>query len=139
MQSILTAGLHPKISAVLACVPAGCDLNGPVAGRLAGWPSWYWQTQGKDPAKVRRAAGYYDIVNFAPRVTCPVLIGAGLIDTTCPSPGVFAAFNLLKCPKEIVVLPLGEHGEKNGSHGPYNTRFNVWRKTLVKGEAAPVK
>ena len=33
-QLIVTAGRHPKIMAVLACVPAGCDINGPVAGRL---------------------------------------------------------------------------------------------------------
>jgi cephalosporin-C deacetylase len=139
LQSIVTAGLHPKISAVLACVPAGCDLNGPVAGRMPGWPMWHWKTQGKDEAKVRRAAGYYDVVNFAPRVKCPVLIGAGLIDTTCPPPGVFAAYNQLQGPKEIVVLPFGEHGEKKGSHAPYTARFNTWNQALVKGKPAPVK
>jgi cephalosporin-C deacetylase len=139
LQSIVTAGLHPKISAVLACVPAGCDLSGPLAGRTPGWPMWYWKTQGKDEAKVRRAAGYYDVVNFAPRVKCPVLIGVGLIDTTCPSPGVYAAYNQLQGPKEIVVLPFGEHGEKKGSHGPYYARFGAWNLALVKGKPAPVK
>jgi len=139
LQSIVTAGLHPKITAVLACVPAGCDLNGPVAGRLPGWPMWYWKTQGKDEAKVRRAAGYYDVVNFASRVKCPVLIGVGLIDTVCPPPGVYAAFNQLPGPKEIVVLPFGEHGDKKGSHGPYYARFNAWNQALIQGNAAPVK
>lgn len=139
LQSIVTAGLHPKISAVLACVPAGCDLNGPVAGRMPGWPMWYFKAQGKDEAKVRGAAGYYDVVNFASRVKCPVLIGAGLIDTTCPPPGVFAAYNQLQGPKEIVVLPFGEHGEKKGSHRPYYARFDAWNQTLVKGNPAPVK
>ena len=139
LQSLVTAGLHPQVSAVLACVPAGCDLNGPLAGRLPGWPMWYWKTQGKDEAQVRRAAGYYDVVNFASRVKCPVLIGAGLIDTTCPSPGVFAAYNQLTGPKEIVVLPFGEHGEKQGSHGPYYARFNAWSQALVRGQPAPVK
>jgi cephalosporin-C deacetylase-like acetyl esterase len=106
---------------------------------MPGWPMWYWKTQGKDEAKVRRTAGYYDVVNFAPRVKCPVLIGAGLIDTTCPSPGVFAAYNLLQGPKEIVVLPFGEHGEKKGSHGPYYARFGAWNKALLQGNPAPVK
>jgi len=139
LQSIVTAGLHPKITAVLACVPAGCDLNGPCAHRLAGWPMWYWKTQGKDEAKVRRAAEYYDVVNFVSRIKCPVLIGAGLIDTVCPPPGVFAAYNQLQGPKEIVVLPLGEHGDKKGSHGPYYARFNAWNRALVQGNSAPVK
>lgn len=139
LQSIVTAGLHPRITAVLACVPAGCDLNGPQAGRLPGWPMWYWKTGGKDETKVRQAARYYDVVNFASRVKCPVLVGAGLIDTTCPSPGVFAACNQLQGPKEVVVLPLGEHGEKKGSHGPYYARFNAWKEALLKGQRAPVK
>jgi cephalosporin-C deacetylase-like acetyl esterase len=77
LQSIVAAGLHPKITAVMAAVPAGCDLNGPVAQRAPGWPMWYWKTQGKDEAKVRRAADYFDVVNFATRVKCPALIGAG--------------------------------------------------------------
>ena len=139
LQSLVTAGLHPKISAALAEVPAGCDLNGPLAGRLPGWPMWYWKTQGKDEAKVRRAAGYYDVVNFASRVKCPVLIGVGLIDTVCPSPGVFAAYNQIQGPKEIVVLPFAEHGEKKRSHGPYYARFGAWNQALVKGKPAPVK
>ena len=69
---------------------------------------------------------------------CPVLVGVGLIDTVCPSPGVFAACNQLSGPKEIVVLPRGEHGEKNGSHAPYYARFNAWKQALVKGNPAPL-
>lgn len=139
LQSFVTAALHPKISAVMACVPAGCDLLGPQASRLPGWPMWYWQTRDKDAAKVRHAARYYDVVNFASRVKCPVLAGIGLIDTTCPPPGVYAACNQLTGPKELVVLPMGEHGEKNGSHGPYNVRFNAWKQALVKGLPAPAQ
>jgi cephalosporin-C deacetylase len=139
LQSLVTAALHPKITAVLACVPAGCDLSGPLAGRLPGWPMWYYATRGKDETKVRRAAAYYDVVNFASRIQCPVLVGVGLIDTTCPSPGVFAACNQLKGPKEIVVLPVAEHGDKRGSHAPYYARFNAWNQALLKGNPAPVK
>lgn len=139
LQSLVTAALHPRITAVLACVPAGCDLNGPLAGRQPGWPMWYWKTEGKDEAQVRRAAEYYDVVNFASRITCPVLVGVGLIDRVCPSPGVYAACNQLRGPKEIVVLPLGEHGDKKGSHAPYYVRFNAWNQALRAGEAAPVE
>ena len=139
LQSFVTAALHPKVSAVLACVPAGCDLNGPEAGRIPGWPMWHWNTKGKDEAKVRGVARYFDVVNFAPRITCPVLVGAGLIDTVCPPPGIFSACNQLKCPKEVVVLPVGEHGEKAGSHRAYYARFDAWKDTLVKGDPAPVR
>ena len=138
MQSIVTAALHPRITAVMACVPAGCDLSGPEAKRLPGWPMWYYKTQGKDEAKVRAAARYFDVVNFASRVKVPVLVGAGLIDTVCPTPGVMAACNQLKGPKEILILPLSEHGDKNGSQSRYYERFNAWKEALAKGGSAPV-
>jgi cephalosporin-C deacetylase-like acetyl esterase len=67
-----------------------------------------------------------------------VLVGVGLIDTTCPSPGVYAACNQVKGPKEIVVLPVAGHGDQHGSHAPYYDRFNAWRIALVKGNPAPV-
>ena len=134
LQSIVTAAIHPRITALMASVPAGCDLNGPLANRLPGWPMWYNQVRDKDPAKVREAARYFDVVNFAPKVHCAALVGVGLIDTVCPAPGVYAAWNQFKGPKEIVPLPVGEHGEKNGSHAPYNARFKAWREALVHGE-----
>jgi cephalosporin-C deacetylase len=139
LQTILTAAIHPKITAALASVPAGCDLNGPSAGRIPGWPMWCYAVQGKDRDKVIETSRYYDMVNFAPRVKCPILIGVGLIDTTCPAPGVFAACNQFQGQKEIVVLPLGEHGDKNGSHQPYNARWGAWLKSLREGQGAPVR
>jgi cephalosporin-C deacetylase len=139
LQSIVTAALHPKVTALMACVPAGCDLNGPEAHRLPGWPMWYWNTQGKDETKVRQTARYFDVVNLASRVKCPALVGVGLIDTVCPPPGVFAAVNQFQGPKEVIVMPFGEHGEVNGSHRAYHDRFTVWNQTLVKGGAAPWK
>ncbi len=138
LQSFVTAALHPKITAVLANVPAGCDLLGPEAGRLPGWPMWYFKVDGKNDAKVRETASYFDVVNFASRVKCPVLVGVGLIDTVCPSPGIWAACNQLKGPKEIVMLPNGEHGEKKGSHAAYYARFGAWKDALVKGKPAPL-
>src|SRR5258708_1434163 len=131
--------MHPRITAAMASVPAGCDLNGPQAERLPGWPMWYWKTRDGNEVKVRNAARYYDIVNFAPRVRCPVLVGVGSIDTTCPPSGVFAAFNQLQGPKEVVVLPVGEHGEKKGSHAAYYARFQAWTKALASGQPTPLQ
>jgi cephalosporin-C deacetylase-like acetyl esterase len=136
MQTIVTAALHPGVTAAVADVPAGCDLNGPEAGRAPGWPMWYWQTQGKDERKVREAARYYDVVNFAPRVKRPVLIGLGLVDTTCPAPGVFTMANQLRGPKEVVVMPAAGHG---GDHTAYWKRSEAWFSALVKGEGPPVR
>ncbi len=136
MQTIVTAALHPKVTAGMADVPAGCDLNGPAFGRAPGWPMWYWQTQGKDPERVRRTATYFDVVNFAPRVRCPILVGVGLLDTVCPPPGVFAMVNALAGPKEVVVMPTAGHG---GDHSPFHTRANEWVEDILRAGSPRVK
>ena len=45
------------------------------------------------------------MVNFAPRIKCPALVSLGLIDTVCRPTGIYAAFNQIPGPKELVVLP----------------------------------
>ena len=138
-QTLVTAAIHPKVTAALALVPAGCDMLGPKVGRAPGWPQWFDRTQGKDEAKVREASRYFDVVNFVPRIKCPVLVSFGLVDEVCPPEGVMAAVNQITAPKEFIVLPLGEHLEIDGSHQAYYRRMNdAWLPALRAGEPAPV-
>ena len=133
-QSLMIAGLYPGFTAAMANVPAGCDMLGPTAGRRGGWPQWYDWTTGKDPAKVHEASRYFDVVNFAGHIKCPVLVGAGLIDQTCPAAGVCAAFNQITAPKELVLMPLSGHQSQNGSQAAYDKRlWGTWLPALVKG------
>lgn len=138
LQTLMLAGLHPRVTAALAGVPAGCDMAGPDVGRAPGWPMWYWKTQNKDPDKVHRASQYYDVVNFASRIQCPVLVGMGLIDQTCPPAGVYAALNQITSPKEVVLLTRGEHQDRNGAHAAYYARFGAWLSALRQGLSAPL-
>ena len=138
-QTLVTAGLHPKITAALAEVPAGCDMLGPNVGRAPGWPMWYEQTSGKDPQKVREASRYFDVVNFASRIHCPILVGAGLIDETCPPAGVAAAVNQIHAPKEMIFFPYGGHQDENHSHQLYTQRcWSDWLPALRQGWPAPL-
>jgi cephalosporin-C deacetylase len=138
-QTLMIAGLHPKVTAALALVPAGCDMWGPEVGRRPGWPQWYDQTAGKDPSRVREAGRYYDVVNFASHIHCPVLVGMGLIDQVCPAEGVMAAVNQINAPKEIVFLPHSEHQEIDGSQRAFNDRcYGAWLPALRAGKPAPV-
>jgi cephalosporin-C deacetylase-like acetyl esterase len=121
-QTLMTAGFYPKITAALAVVPAGCDMLGPDIGRKGGWPQWYSNTEGKDPAKVREASRYYDVANFTPRIKCPVLVGMGLIDEVCPAAGVLAAVNQISSPKEVILLPKAGHQDEHNTHGAYIQR-----------------
>jgi cephalosporin-C deacetylase-like acetyl esterase len=122
LQALMTAAIHPKITAALAIVPAGCDMLGPDVGRKGGWPQWYDKTQGKDTAKVHDCSRYFDVVNFAPRIKCPVLVGLGLIDEVCPAEGILAATNQITAPHEVIILPKANHQEENHSHAAYTKR-----------------
>ncbi len=138
LQTLMIGGLYPgKISALIANVPAGCDQTGPVIGRQAGWPMWWWQTANRDIVKVRETSRYYDVVNFASRITAPTLVATGLIDETCPVHGVCAAFNQMKGPKELVVMERSDHQGHNNSQAPYYNRSSAWLRELSKGNPPP--
>src|SRR5690606_14522962 len=57
-QTLVTAGLHPDITAALALVPAGADMLAPEKGRAPAYPRWYYSVEGKDAAAVRHASRY---------------------------------------------------------------------------------
>jgi len=135
LQSLMTAGLHPKISAALALVPAGFDMKGPSVGRKGGWPHWYDTTENKNISKVRETSRYFDVANFIPKIKCPVLVGIGLLDETCPPEGIYAGLNQLTTTKEIVLLPNSEHQNKNNSQKTYYDKIeDQWLPNLLQGK-----
>lgn len=131
-QAIVTAGIHPAVTAFAAAVPAGCDHTGRQAGRSPGWPNWAGRTwQGKDEQKMLATARYFDALNFATRVKCPSLVGVGLIDTVCPAEGVLATCNQLPAPKTIVIMPRADHG---GDHQDYSVAFSKFLEQQKSAE-----
>jgi cephalosporin-C deacetylase len=139
-QTLMLAGLHPKnITAALALVPAGCDMLAPAVGRAAAYPNWYSSAWDKDADKVRQTSRYFDVVNFARHIECPVLIGLGLRDETCPPATVLAAVNVITSPKEVIMLPTSGHQDENGTQRPFEKRrYDVWLPALLQGKPAPV-
>ena len=139
LQAVMTGGFHPKITALLANVPAGCDHTGPLVGRQGGWPQWLGWGNGPYDEKVIAASKYYDVVNFARRVKVPALVACGLIDTTCPPAGMMAAFNQMQGPKELLVMEKSGHQDVNKSQAEYYSRSGAWLYDLAHGKAAPVR
>ncbi len=132
-QSIVTAGMHPAVTALAANVPAGCDHTGKQANRAPGWPNWASRTwQGKDAAKMLETSRYFDAMNFATRIRCPALVGLGLVDPVCPPEGVLAAVNLMKGPKKVVIMPKADHG---GDHKAYYAVFGGFLEDQKNGPA----
>ncbi len=123
-QSVITAGLHPKVTAFAADVPAMCDHTGHLAKRAPGWPRLVGWGAEPDSATALEVSKYFDAVNFAKRVKCrEALVGVGLIDTTCAPAGVIAMYNALPCAKQLAIMPLAGHG---GNHGEYYRLYGAF-------------
>jgi len=60
-------------------------------------------------SQVWRTLSYFDNMNLAPRIQCPVLMDVGLLDDICPPSSVFAAYNRIAAPKEMKVYPYHNH------------------------------
>lgn len=139
LQAFVTAGLSPKVTGVMALVPAGCDNHAPLAGRAFGWPYWIsnWGPRDRDMKKVEATAGYFDGIHFAARIRAPSLIAYGLADETSRPTGVAAAINAIRAPKEALILPLSGHQGAGGTQNKYFQRAAQWKKTALAGQPLP--
>jgi pimeloyl-ACP methyl ester carboxylesterase len=129
-QSLALAGLRPeRVSAVLVCVPAGADSNGDRHGRKAGYPNW----PSSNP-DVMKTALYFDTVNFASRVTAPVMAGIGFIDTISPPAGIWTLLNQISAPVEPLAMIESEHDNLTPDKASVCTaRQNAILNEIVQG------
>jgi cephalosporin-C deacetylase len=100
--TIVTAGLDKRIRFAAGLYPALCDHTGYLNKRAGGWPHYFRDRQPK-PGEVETLA-YYDVVNFARRVTVPGFYTWGFNDLTCPPTSMYSAYNVITAPKELVIF-----------------------------------
>ena len=53
--------------------------------------------------------GYFDTLNLARQIQCPVLVGMGMQDEVCPAGTIFAVYNRLRAEKTLIVYPDAGH------------------------------
>ncbi len=129
-QSLCTAGLHPKVTAMLVNVPAGADVNGTAHGRRTGYPFW----DANDP-KVLETAQYFDTANCAARIKVPSLVSLGFIDTATPPVGIWSAYNVIRGPKQVAPMTQSPHNHlaTPEQSKPWNDASARWLSALVAG------
>ena len=129
-QALCAAAFHPKVTAVIAHLPAGADSNGPLHGRASGYPFWP-----ADNPQVMKTALYFDTVNCAARVRVPSLVSMGFVDTVTPPVGIWVAYNQIRGPKEAVPLVDSPHNHQATPEqlAPFEERAREWLQTLVRG------
>ena len=106
--SLITAGLDRRVTACVANHPALSDMAGYLDNRAGGYPHFNRLKNMLTPEKVATMA-YYDVVNFARRITCPVYLTWGYNDNVCPPTTSYIVWNLITAPKECLLTPVNEH------------------------------
>lgn len=100
--ALFTAALNRHVTACVSEAPALCDHGGYTIGRCTGWPNLASYQEADLQEATLRMSGYFDGVFFARRIRVPTLVTVGFLDVACPPSSVYAAFNLVPGPKEIV-------------------------------------
>lgn len=73
------------------------------------------------PAQLAPEKVYLDLINFAPLLHGPLLMGTALMDTVAPPEGQYAIYNRAACVKRHLVYPKYEH-----------ERINAFENELLK-------
>ena len=126
--SLITAGLDPRVTACVANHPALSDMAGYAEkGRTGGYPHFNRENQMLTPEKIKTLQ-YYDVVNFARRISCPVYLTWGYNDNVCPPTTSYIVWNLITAPKESLITPINEHWTTN------NTNYSqiLWLKNQIR-------
>lgn len=106
-STLAAAGLDPRVTCAAANVPALCDHLGLLLGRPSGWPKIVSSPEAK--AEIATAQ-YFDGVNFARHIACPIMVSVGLRDTTCPATTGLAAYNAIPHDrKRMMIFPTMGH------------------------------
>jgi cephalosporin-C deacetylase len=111
--TITTAALRPD---VITCGAAGAPyLCGfmDAASLTDSYPyeemNAYLREYPEREGAMRETLNYFDGINFAPRITCPMLVYVGLADDVCPPETGYAFYDALPGPKTIHAYPRCAH------------------------------
>jgi cephalosporin-C deacetylase len=111
--TVTTAALRPE---VITCGAAGAPyLCGfmDAASLTDSYPyeeiNEYLRLYPEREAGLRATFDYFDGINFAPRIRCPMLVYVGLVDDVCPPETGYALYAAMECPKTIHAYPRCAH------------------------------
>ena len=109
--SLATAALDRRIVAAVAGVPWLC--NFPVAAESTTSPYSelhdYLTQHPERRAQAMASLAYFDQLNLAEQIACPVLVGGALIDEVHPLKTIMPVFERIRSLKSIVIYPDTDH------------------------------
>lgn len=96
--TIVTAAMRPEIACAAAGAPYLCGFMD--SARLThSFPyeeiNEYLRLHPEREGQVRRTLEYFDGINFAPKISCPIIVNIGLQDDVCPPETGYAVFRAI--------------------------------------------
>jgi cephalosporin-C deacetylase len=110
--SFAAAALDKRIKLCAPDVPFLSDFRNYF--KIADWPAMEFKTHAalhfRKMETIYSVLDYFDIKHLTPMISCPVIMGVGLYDPTCPPAINFAAYNnLASTNKEYLLYPTAGH------------------------------
>lgn len=126
--TIITTALNGSVALALSEEPFLCHFERAVEVTTTD-PyleiSKYLKTHPNDFEKVFETLSYFDAMNFAPDIKCPILMSVGLLDVTCPPSTVFATFNHIASKNKELAIYYGAGHEYINVHREKNMEWIV--------------
>lgn len=128
--SIVTAALDNRVKYLGVYYPALCDVTGYLSNRAGGWPHLFTKDKilsNNTPEKLQTCT-YYDVVNFAKQLKVPGFYSWGFNDEVCPPTSMYAAYNSISSPKELVIYKETGHNSVPKQSG----QMIAWLLSMLK-------
>ena len=118
--AITTAALDGRVTGCAANHPALSDMTGYLSDKTGGYPHHFRKNRNDATPEKIRTLEYYDVVNFAKHIKCPVHMTWGFNDNTCPPTTSYEVYNVITAPKDALITPINEHWTSdNTEYGHY--------------------
>jgi cephalosporin-C deacetylase-like acetyl esterase len=130
--SIVTAALDSRVKYLASFYPALSDLTGYLQGRAGGWPHYFDSNNAtfNNTKEKLETISYYDVVNFSRQLKQPGMYSWGFNDEVCPPTSTYAAYNVIKAPKQLfLALETGHWTYKE-----QDEKLNGWLQEKLKAK-----
>jgi len=127
------AALDDRPALAMVDVPSNSNLEKRVEGYHGAFASVadYLKIRPERTDSVFDTLSYFDTMNLAERIRCPVFASVALKDEVCPALMYFATYNRIPSEKEMVVYPFNGHEGGGAKHTEAKldylaTRYSDW-------------
>ena len=133
--TLAPAGIRPEIKGGVSGYPFLCCY--PESRKmLRSYPydelSCYLRAHPERESQIFETLRYFDGVNFATRIKCPLVVGIALEDEVCPPETSYAAYDRLAGERELWLFPESGHGNAHD----YPRQETAWLEQRITASQA---